>query len=103
MLNDLSENVNKEIENIKMELEGIKKNQLEMKNPLEWINSRSDDAEDGISDLKDKVAENTRSKQQKGKRIQKNEDNIKLTNICILGYQKKIESKEPNNYILFKK
>ena len=34
VLNDLSENINKEIGNIKMELENIKKNQSEMKNTI---------------------------------------------------------------------
>ena len=33
MLKDLSENVNKEVEKIKVETEHIKQNQSEMKNP----------------------------------------------------------------------
>lgn len=40
-----------------------------MKNALEGINSRLDKAEDWISDLEKKVAENTLSEQQKEQRI----------------------------------
>ena len=36
-----------------------------MKNTLEGINSRLDEAEDQIRDLEDKVAENTQSEQKK--------------------------------------
>lgn len=39
---------------------------------LERINSRVDEAKDQISDLEDRVAENTESEQQKEKRLQKN-------------------------------
>ena len=42
----------------------------EMKNTLEGINRRLDEAGDRISDLEDKVAENTQSEQQKEKGIQ---------------------------------
>ena len=35
-----------------------------MKNVLEWINSRLDETEAQISNLEDKVAENTQIKQQ---------------------------------------
>ena len=59
----------------------------EMKNTLQGINN---EAEDQISNLEDKVPENTQSEQQKEKRIQKNKenlrglwDNIKCTNIHI--------------------
>ena len=36
-----------------------------MKNTLEGLNSRLDEAEDQIRDLEDKVAENTQSEQKK--------------------------------------
>nr|KAF6418896.1 hypothetical protein HJG63_008894 [Rousettus aegyptiacus] len=58
---ELSEDFNKEIENIKMKTQNIKRNQSEMKNTitemniLGGINSRLDEAEDRISDLNDKI------------------------------------------------
>ena len=63
-----SENLNKELENIK------KKNESELKNTiterkkkmLRGINSRQGDTE-GISDLEDKIMEITQSEQQKDK------------------------------------
>ena len=42
-----------------------------MKNTLEGINSRLDEAEDWMSDMEDKVTGNTQSEQQKEKRIKK--------------------------------
>ena len=63
----------------------------EMKNNFQGINSRVDKAGDQIRDLEDKEAENTQSKQQKAKRIQKSAnsirshwDNFNRTNICIM-------------------
>ena len=61
-----------------MEIENIKKNQsemkttiTEMKNILQGINSKVDEAEDQIREMGDKEAENTQSEQQKEKRIRK--------------------------------
>ena len=55
---------------MKMEIENIKKNQsemkttiTEMKNILQGINSKVDEAEDQIRDLEDKKVENTQSEQ----------------------------------------
>ena len=45
-----------------------------MKNTLEIINSRLEDAEEWVSDLEDKVVEVSQLKQQKQKQIYKNED-----------------------------
>ena len=59
-VDELSENFNKEVGN-----------KTEIKNTLWGFNSRVDEAEDQISNLKDKGAENTQSEQQKEKRIQK--------------------------------
>ena len=49
-----------------------------MKNTLEGFNSRLDEAEDQISKVEDKVAENTQTEQQKEKKNFKNEDSINL-------------------------
>ena len=45
-MNDLSKTLNKEIVSIKKDIQTIKKNQSEMKNTLEGINRRLDEAED---------------------------------------------------------
>ena len=42
-----------------------------MKNKLQGINRRADEAENQVSDLESKEAENTQSEQQKEKRIRK--------------------------------
>ena len=65
-IDDLSENFNKEIENVKVKIENTKtvRNEeyiTEMKNTSGGINSRLDEMEDQIRDLEDKVAENTQS------------------------------------------
>ena len=80
-------------------MEIIKKDQSEIKNAISEINntlekiiSRLDEAEDQISDLEDKVEKTTQAKQQKEKKICKNEeslrnlwDNMKQNNIHIMG------------------
>ena len=64
----------------------------EMKNTLEEINSRITEAEERISELEDRMVEITTTKQNKEKRMKRNEDslrdnwhNIKQTNIRIIG------------------
>ena len=64
----------------------------EIKNSLEGINSRINEAEEQISDLEDKIVEITTPEQNKEKRMKRIEDslrdlwdNIKHTNIWILG------------------
>ena len=63
-----------------------------MKNTLEGINSRITEAEERISDLGDRMVEFTAAEQNKEKRMKRNEDrlrdlwdNIKRTNILIIG------------------
>ena len=64
----------------------------EMKNTLEGINSRITEAEEHISDLEDRMVEFTAADQNKEKTKKRNEDslrdlgdNIKRTNISIIG------------------
>ena len=45
----------------------------ELKNTVERIKSRLDEAEDWISKLEDKVDNNTQNEQEKKKRLRKNE------------------------------
>ena len=48
-----------------------------MKNTLEGINSRVTEAEEQISDLKDRMVEITASEQNKEKRMKRNEDSLR--------------------------
>ena len=64
----------------------------EIKTSLEGINSRITEAEEWISDLEDKIVEITTTEQNKEKRMERIEDNlrdlwgkIKCTNIRIIG------------------
>ena len=83
----------------------MKNTKTEMKNTLEGINSTLDEAEDLISILEGKVAENTQSEQEQEKRTQENEDslrdlwdNIKCTNICNIGVSEE-DNKELKTYL----
>ena len=78
-------------------LEEVKNKQMnntitKMTNKLEGINSRITEAEERISDLEDRMVEITAAEQNKEKRMKRNEDslrdlwdNIKCTNIHIIG------------------
>ena len=67
----------------------------ELKNTVEGIKSRLDEAEDWNSELDDKVEKNTQNEQEMEKRFRKNgeglremQDNMKHNNICIIGIPK---------------
>ena len=67
----------------------------EMKNTLEGINSRITEEEERISDLEDRMVEFTATEQNEEKRMKWYEDhirdlwdNIKCTNICVIGIPK---------------
>ena len=73
-----------------------------IKNTLEGINSRITEAEEQISDLEDKMLEITEREQNKEKRMKRIEnslrdlwDNIKHTNIRIIGVPEEEKKKEP--------
>ena len=77
-----------------------------MKNTLEGINSRINEAEERISELEDRLVEITAAKQNKEKRLKRNEDslrdlwgNIRCTNICIIGGPKGEERKDLRKYL----
>ena len=70
----------------------------EIKNTLEGINSRITEAEERISNLEDKIVEITTAEQNKEKRMKRTEDslrdlwdNIKHTNIRIIGPRRRRE------------
>ena len=76
-------------------LEELKNKQTEMNNTLEGINSRITEAEEQINDLEDRMVEITATEQNIEKRMKRNKDslrdcwdNIKHTNICIMGSPK---------------
>ena len=76
-------------------------NTNEIKNSLEGINSRITEAEERISDLEDKIVEITTAEQNKEKRMKRIEntlrdlwDNIKCTNIRIIGLPEEEEKKK---------
>ena len=78
----------------------------EIKNSLEGINSRITEAEERISDLEDKIVEITAAEQTKEKRIKRIEDslrdlwdNIKHTNIRIIGVPEEKEKKKGSEKI----
>ena len=73
----------------------------EIKNSLEGINSRITEAQERRSDLEDKIVEITTAEQNKEKRMKIIEDthrdhwdNIKHTNIRIIGVAEKEEKKK---------
>ena len=73
---------------------------IEVKNDLEWIKSRISEAEEWISELEDKMVEITSSERNKVKRMKRAEeilrdlwDNIKHTNIWIIGVSEEEEKK----------
>ena len=78
----------------------------EIKNSLEGINSRITEAEERISDLGDKIVEITATEQNKEKRMKRIQnhlrdlwDNIKHTNIRIIGVPKEEEKKKGSEII----
>ena len=89
---DLEELKNKHLEELKNKQTEMNNTITEMKNTPEGINSRITEAEEWISDLEDRMVEFTAVEQNKEKRMKRNEnslrdfwDNIKCTNICIIG------------------
>ena len=65
---------------------------IEMKNNTRGINSRVSEEEEQINELEDRMVEITALEQNKGRRMKRSEDsirdfwdNIKCTNICIIG------------------
>ena len=83
---------NKDLEVLKSKQTMVNNTINETKNSLEEINSRITGAEERISDVEDKIVEIITTEQNKEKRIKRIEgslrdlwDNIKCTNIQIIG------------------
>ena len=88
----IQEMFNKDLEELKNKQTEMNNTITEMKNTLEGINSRIAEAEERTSDLEDRMVQITAVKQNKEKRMKRNQDslrdlwdNMKCTNIHIIG------------------
>ena len=97
----IQETFNKDLEELKSKQTMMNNTVNELKNSLEGINRRITDAEEQISDLEDKIVEITTAGQNKEKRMKRIEDslrdlwdNIKCTNIGIIGIPEEEEEKK---------
>ena len=97
----IQETINKDLEELKSKQTMMNRTVNEIKNPLEGINCRITEAEKRISDLEDKIVEITTTKQNKEKRMKRIHnslrdlwDNIKHTNIRIIGVPEEEERKK---------
>ena len=108
MIKNLENKMEKMQESSEKDLEELKKKHTEtnntiteIKNTLEGINSRISEGEEQISELEDKMVEITSEEQNKVKRMKRTEDslrdlwdNIKYTNIQIIGVPEEEEKKK---------
>ena len=97
----IQEMFNKDLEELKSKQTMMNTTINEIKNSLEGINSRITEAEERINDLEDKIVEITAREQNKEKRMKRIEDslrdfwdNIKCTNIQIVGVPEEEEKKK---------
>ena len=97
----IQETFNKDLEELKSKQTMMNNTINEIENSLEGINSRITEAEERISDLDDKIVEITTAEQNKEKRMKRIEDslrdlwdNIKHTNIKIIGVPEEEERKK---------
>ena len=97
----IQETFNKDLEELKSKQTKMNSTINEIKNSLEGINSRITEEEEWISDLLDKIVEITTTEQNKEKRMKRIEDslrdlwdNIKQTNIQIIGVPDKEEKQK---------
>ena len=97
----MQESINRNLEELKINIQRQTIQLLKLKNILEGINSRISETEEWISELEDKMVEMTSEEQNKVKRMERTEDslrdlwdNIKCTNIWIIGIPEEEENKE---------
>ena len=95
------ETFNKDLEELNSKQTMMNNTINEIKNSLGGINSRITEAEERISDLEGKIVEITTAEQNKEKRMKRIEDslreiwdNIKRTNIRIIGVPEEEEKKK---------
>ena len=101
IIGKMKEPFNKDLEDLKSKQTAMKNTINEIKNSLEGINRRITEAEERISDLKGRIVEITTAEQNKEKRMKRTEDslrhiwdNIKCTNIRIIGVPEEEEIKK---------
>ena len=97
----MQESINKDLEELKNKHTETNNTNTEIKNTVEGINIRISEAEGQISELEDKMVEITSEEQKKVKRMKRTEDslrdlwdNIKCTNIQVIGVKKEEETKK---------
>ena len=102
----IQETFNKDLEELKSKQAMMNNTVNEIKTSLEGIHSRITEAEEQISDLEDKRVEITTEQQNKEKRMKRTEDslrdlwdNIKCTNIRIIGVPEGEERKDQRKYL----
>ena len=95
------ETFNKDLKELKSKQTMMNNTKNEIKNSLEGINSRITETEEQISDLEDKTEETAIAEQNKERRMKRIEDslrdlwdNIKCTNIRIIGDPRRRREKE---------
>ena len=97
----MQESINKDLEELKNKHTETNNTITEIKNTLEGVNSRLSSAEERTSELDDKMVEITSEEQNKVKRMKRTEDslrdlwdNIKHTNIRIIGVPEEEEKEK---------
>ena len=102
----IQEKFNNELEKLKSKQTVMNNTITEIKNTLEGINSRITEAQERISELEDRMVEITATEQNKEKRMKGMEDglrdlwdNIKRTNVRIVGVPEKEEKKKRSEKI----
>ena len=100
-MDKMQESSNKDLEELKNKHTETNNTITEIKNTLEGINSRVSEAEEQISELEDRMVEITSEEQNKVKRMKRIDDhlrdlwdNIKCTNIQIIGVPEEEEKKK---------
>ena len=106
-MDKMQESINKDLEELKNKHTETNNTITEIKNTLEGINSRISETEEQISELENKMVEITSEEQNKVKRMKRTEnslrdfwDNIKYTNIQIIGAPEEEEKKKGCEKIL---
>ena len=101
----IQEMSNKDLEELKNK-QTVMKNTIEMKNTPEGSNTRITETQERISELEDRMVEITTEEQNKDKNMKRNEDslrdlwdNIKCTNIRIIGVPEEEEKKKRSEKI----
>ena len=102
----IQEMFNKDVKELKNKQTEMNSTITEMKNTVEGINSRITEAEEWISDLEDRMVEISAVEQRKEKRMKRNQDilrdlwdNIKCTNIQIVGVPEEEEKEKVSEKI----